>query len=88
MGLGTPAPRELKLIEWGRPYGLLPSRFTPEDYYWLALAERLEVVRRLNEMYEDREGVKHLSRDAGLFIAGLRKEARDLIKESEDGDER
>lgn len=86
MGLGPP-PEELKLIEWGRPYGLLPSRFTPEDYHWLSLAERLEEVRRLNELWQNPETAKRLTKDAVMYILALRKEARELIREMESGDE-
>lgn len=87
MGLG-PAPQELKLIEWGRPYGLLPSQFTAEDYRWLALAARLDEVKRLNEMIQDPQIAKLMSKDAALPIFNLRKEAKALIEElSENGDE-
>ena len=83
MGLGPP-PEELKLIDWGRPYGLLPSRFTSEDYRWLALAERLEEVRRLNELWQNPQTAIRLSRNAVEYIMNLRKEAKQLVKRLEE----
>jgi len=83
MGLG-PAPEEIKLLEWGRPFGLLPSQFDSEDYRWLALADRVDEIRRLNEMYQSREGVKHLSKAAGILISGMRRRARALAKRMEE----
>lgn len=77
MGLG-PAPEELKLIDWGRPYGLLPSRFTSEDYRWLSLAERLEEIRRLNAIWSNPQTAKTLSKDAVMCILAMRKKARGL----------
>lgn len=77
MGMG-PAPEELKLIDWGRPYGLLPSRFTSEDYRWLSLAERLEEIRRLNAIWSNPQTAKTLSRDAVMYILEKRKKARKL----------
>lgn len=84
MGL-RPAPEEIRLLEWGRPFGLLPSQFESEDYRWLALADRVEEIRRLNEMYQSREGVKYLSKAAGILISGMRKRAKALAKRMEAG---
>lgn len=83
MGLG-PAPEEVRLLEWGRPFGLLPSQFGSEDYRWLSLADRLGEIRTLNEMYQHRDRVKQLSREAGIFISDMRRRAKALAKRMED----
>lgn len=86
MGLG-PAPEEIKLLDWGKPYGLLPSRFTSDDYRWLALAEATDHVRRLNTLWENYETARRFSPDAALYIVEKRKKARKLMEDLGFGDQ-
>ncbi len=86
MGLGPP-PKELTLLNWGRPFGKLPSEYGSEDFYWLSLAERFEDIRRLNTLWQDPATAKHLSRDAVAYIVGLRREVKELFKELRNGNE-